>query len=270
MGSMHPAKASLRVAFSPFLSPPLFPLVGAAKTPVPTCSVCWGPTPGAWGERLHTPDRKWGGKEPLHLLTAFDEAFLCSGHAGGRRAPRLSKSPSWVTPVEHPALLEAVVSGRRSKPQTSRSLVLLQGGLMLPIWSFRIVLGARLSLVRGGDNGVKASLEHVAVSVFHTRMPAPSRGLDPGPTLLLGPFQCQVVRLQQPERAGEVQLKVMPSPKGALIRTTPAVAISCLVHLPLFQIPLLNLGLKPLFAPPFFPGTLVPAADLPPAPCLGR
>lgn len=64
MGSVHPAKASPGVAFSAFLSPPLVPLIGAAKTPVPTCSVCWSPTPG--GERLHTLDRKWGAKEPLH------------------------------------------------------------------------------------------------------------------------------------------------------------------------------------------------------------
>lgn len=125
---------------------------------------------------------------------------------------------------------------------------------MLLVWCFRIVLGARLSLVYGGDNGVKASLEHIAMSVFHTRMPAPSHGLEPGPTLLLGPFQCQVVPLQRLQRAGEVQLKVMPSPKGALIRATPAMAISYLVHLPLFQVPPLNLGLKPLFASPFFLG----------------
>lgn len=184
----------------------------------------------------------------------FDKEFLCSGHVGKLGSPSATKSQSWVTHLEHPALLEAMVCVKRSKPQTSQSPVLLQGGLMLLIWCFRIVLGARLSLVYGGDNGVKASLEHIAMSVFHTRMPAPSHGLEPGPTLLLGPFQCQVVPLQRLQRAGEVQLKVMPSPKGALIRATPAMAISYLVHLPLFQVPPLNLGLKPLFASPFFLG----------------
>lgn len=185
---------------------------------------------------------------------AFDEEFLCSGHVGKLGSPSATKSQSWVTHLEHPALLEAVVCVKRSKPQTSQSPVPLQGGVMLLVWCFRIVLGARLSLVYGGDNGVKASLEHITVSVFHTRMPAPSHGLEPGPTLLLGPFQCHVVPLQQLQRAREVQLKVMPSPKGALIRAAPAVAISYLVHLPLFQVPLLNLGLKPLFASPFFLG----------------